>query len=533
MSVNDTSMDGSQPFEHPIPHKIKAYPELRTMPKRKLMCAGEIYNYKQLIEQESFTDKDLQSSSDVEIILPMYIKYGLQDTLQKLNGDFSFVLTENVETYDLKTMNIFVVRDIIGVKPLYMVKNTKSTFYMFVSELKGVPKFILDDPEYTTVEVPPGTYWSFQNSLMDKNTLEFIRYSDWDYYKNMNHCVIKSPTPDVLASIYNNIQVKIREAIVSRYTLSKVPVGVLLSGGFDSSLVMSLLIEYLVINNHDFERCPVYAFTMGDIGNKDVECAQACVDYLEKKYNIDIRHHIVCTDEITQQQLHQMLNDVIYTLETYDKTTVRGALAYTFLFEYIKTHTNVKVLLTGEGLDEICGYEQFFHLSDEQYQSKSVKLIKNLSKFDLLRSDKMAGCYGLEVRHPYLDKQFLEYLLTIHPRLKRPQVFSYEKDAIEKYIVRKSFDVPDETEILPLSLLYRPLQEASCCFENTTTLIEDYCEHLYTDLDLFAYLNSQSIRNDNQTKPSSKEEMHYRKVFEKHYGKLQSTVPIFWTQLWD
>ena len=131
MSINDISEDGSQPFEDPILHKISSYPELRNRPKRKLLCNGEIYNYGDLIESEGFTDKDLQSQSDCEIILPLYIKYadkeknsekGLVESLKKINGEYSFVLTENTTTFNLKNINAFVVRDLFGTRPLYMVK---------------------------------------------------------------------------------------------------------------------------------------------------------------------------------------------------------------------------------------------------------------------------------------------------------------------------------------------------------------------------------------------------------------------------
>ena len=173
MSINDLTVSGDQPFESPPMHKIHEYPELKTQPKRTLLCNGEIYNYEELKESENFTDKHLTSNCDIEILLP-------------------FILTENLNTYILKNINIYAVRDIFGTKPLYMVKNQNKSFYMFVSELKSIPPNMLHDKDYIIKEVPPGTYWSFNNSVIKKSNIDFIRYSDWNYYKSLDTCIINS-----------------------------------------------------------------------------------------------------------------------------------------------------------------------------------------------------------------------------------------------------------------------------------------------------------------------------------------------------
>lgn len=530
LCINDTSKNGAQPFEDPILHKIQEYPELRNRPKRNLMCTGEIYNYEDLKRIEEFTDKDLQSESDAEIILPMYIKYGLDETLKRLNGDFSFVLTENIETYDLKTLQAFIARDVLGIKPLYMIKHKKDTFYMFVSEIKGIPKYILESDNYTLCEVPPGTYWSFQNSIMNKNS-EFIRYSDWNYYNSLENCTIASAAPDIIADIYKSINEKLTRAVTERFKLSNVPVGILLSGGFDSAIVLSLLCKYIVeTGNNNI----IHAFTIGDTCNEDVQSSSEVVNYLESKYGIDIHHHIVSMDSVST--IVELLSEVIVTLETFDPTTIRGAIPYAFLFKYIKENTQVKVLLTGEGLDETCGYKEFAVLGDEEFQRMSVRLVKNLSKYDILRADKMAGRYGLETRHAFVDKEFIEYMLGIHPRLKRPQVYEYGKDPIEKYIVRKAFDnskaAVGDGLMLPYSILWRRMQDASKCFKNIKSTLREYTDSLYTEQDLTDFVNLNHIRMDTVTKPTTKEEMHYRKVFEMNFGKNSQLVPKFWKQLW-
>lgn len=541
LCVNDISANGTQPFEDPIVHKIRTYPDLRTRPKRRLLCNGEIYNFQDIKQKELFTDKDLQSDCDVEIILPMYIKYGLDETLKRLDGDFSFVLTDNIETYDLKTMQVYVVRDVLGVKPMYMVKHSKQIFYMFVSELKGVPKYILEDPDYIVQEIPPGTMWSFQNSISIQNssgtTNEFIRYSDWNYYKDISKCEIVTADPENVAEVYRNIRIKLTNAVMTRYNISNLDVGVLLSGGFDSSVILSTIVSHLNGIDHNFEEHPIYTFTVGDLESNDVKYANNIVDYLEKKYNIDIHHHVVSMNDI--YKLIKSTEEIVYSLETYDATTIRGTYAYSVIFKYIKENTNIRVLLTGEGIDELCGYHKLFDLCDEGFQEKSVKMLKYLSKFDMLRADKISGWFGLELRHPFLERDFVEYMLSIHPHLKRPQVYENNKPPIEKYLIRKAFDLADlettvdDNQVLPYEILWRPIQDASDCFQNIVAAIQEECEKIYTEQDFSDYSNTSHVRLDSTTKPITKEEMHYRKLFEKYFGTRIKVVPKFWYQLWE
>lgn len=522
LSINDTSKDGAQPFDDPILHKVRKYPDLKNRIKRTLMCNGEIYNYNELIQQEQFTDKDLQSSSDVEVILPMYIKYGLDETLKRLNGDYSFILTENLNTYDLKTLNIYVVRDILGIKPLYMLKSKRDIFYMFVSELKGIPDFILEDKDqYIIQEVPPGTMWSFNNSIINRSSEEFIRYSDWNYYKSLDHCIYNSTDATTLSKLYTNIRSTIENATKLRVLSSSVPVGILLSGGFDSNIIMSIMAQLSISTGSQ-----LHAFTIGEKTNDDVIKASACVDYLEKKFGIEIYHHIVTISSMNLTL--QNIDNIVYSLETYDPKVIRSALPYVYLFKYIKENTNVKVLLTGEGLDELCGYTPFFTLNDEDFQKKSVKLIKNLSKYDLLRADKISSLYGLELRHPFLDKHVLELILSIHPRLKRPQIYDITKPPIEKYIIRKAFD--SET-YLTSDTLWNPIKdiETSLDYKDFTlnNTITKYYNNFYSDIEYY-----QFIVNCTTNQPRNKEEMHYRKIFNKIF-KNHNILPRFWDQLWE
>lgn len=550
LSINDISLDGSQPFQDPISHKLIKYPELRNRPRRKLLCNGEIYNYNELVETYKFNDKDLQSTSDVEVILPLYIKYmdtsenptkALENCLSKLNGDFSFILTENTNSFDLKNINMFAVRDPLGTKPLYMIKytpiksnqkltqNLNDIFYMFVSELKGIPLNLLNNPEYVIVEIPPGTYWSYQNSIINKNTQEFIPYYNFDTYKDLNSCVINTANPETISKLYRNIPQILTKSTIDRYELSHQNVGLLLSGGFDSCILTSILVKYLV-EKYNYSN-PLHVFTVGCENNKDVINAKQHVDLLEKTYNIDIHHHVIQInnfDLITKE-----IDNIIFQIESFDATTIRKSIPMAFLLKYIKSHTDVRVLLSGEGIDELCGHSELFVLNDEEFQNKSITLLQNLSKFDLLRNDKIAGSYGLEIRYPFLDISFVEYILSIHPLLKRPQVSGYTKNPIEKYIIRKSFDT-NEDIIISKDILWNHKQDISSSLDlpnksKFKTQLINFYNNKYSDADLFNYLQILNINPQLHTViPSTKEEMHYKKIFDAYYPKVSNILPQYW-----
>lgn len=547
MSVNDASLDGSQPFEDPISHKLIKYPELRNRPKRKLLCNGEIYNYSSLVSDNKFTDRDLQSASDVEVILPLYIKSvgecggdstsGMKRCLEKLNGDYSFVIMENTTSFVLKDINIFVARDCFGTKPMYMVKyvpskpesNKNDMFYMFVSEIKGIPLHILNDPEYIITEVPPGTFWSYQNSVINKSDDDFITFYDFNRYKTLDNCSIKTADPQTISSLYSNINTMVKRSIIDRYELSEQNVGLLLSGGFDSCIMLSILIDYLV-TRYNYDK-PLEVFTIGDNDNSDVINARFHVEYLEEHYGIDIHHHIV---EISDMNLVKSeITNIVLQLETYDSVTIQKAIPVSFLLKYIKNYTDVKVLLSGEGLDELCGYYQLFGLSDMDFQSSSVRLLENLNKYDLLRADKLAGSYGLEIRHPFLNLEFVEYILSVHPMLKRPQMSGYSENPVEKYIIRMAFDT-DSSINIDKRILWGHRQDIRYSFNSIQDYLQNYFEEMYTDLDFSGYIDTLHMSPEFVNLiPDTKEEMHYKKIFDTYYPCTSNVLKLYWNLLWN
>lgn len=538
LCINDMSFNASQPFEDPIMHKMLQYKDLQTRVNRRLLCNGEIYNYQSLITENEFTDHDLSSTCDVEIILPLYIKYGIEETISKLDGEFAFCITENINTFKLDTINTFVVRDYLGMRPLYYVHNYDNTLYGFVSEIKALPAYIINNSSFIIQQMLPGTYWSFQDTIINKNHNNFIEYYSLDKYKNLDNCTISSKDPETLMNIYSNIYNLINTNVISRFNSSDTSVGILLSGGFDSCLITSLLVKHLVSINHDFIAIPLHVFTVGDsLGTEDLDCEYATkfVNYIESKYNIDIHHHIININNI--EILSSDIDKIIYQLETYEPETVTESIPFYYLLQYIKNYTNVKVLLTGDGIDELGSYDNFNDLNDEQFQYKSVELLQNLHKFDLLRIDKMSNMFGLEVRHPFLGKSFIEYMLSIHPSLKRPGYYSNTKPSIDKYLIRKAFDYNVCNEnIMSEEHLWRQHHCLCDSLTNFELRLSNYIDNtLMTnekyDTHLNILLNEDGINLN--TLPRNKIEMYYRLIFRAYYPSRDNLVEYFWDYIFN
>ena len=177
-----------------------------------------------------------------------------------------------------------------------------------------------------------------------------------------------------------------------------------------------------------------------------------------------------------------------------------------FMLKYIKQNTDIKIILSGDGLDELCGGKYNINLTDNQYREKTIELLRNLNKNELSRCDKISGNFGLELRYPFLDKFFLEFILTIHPMLKKPQISVYSKKPIEKYIIRKSFDFFD---FINKKTLWRPSQTIDKCFNELNTQLLDYFNNYYSDMELFNYTQETSVL--------SKEQMYFKIIYDKLY----------------
>lgn len=412
-----------------------------------LAVNGEIYNHIKL--RDEFKDYKFKSLSDCEPIIPLFQKYDI-DAPKYLDGMFAFVL------YDKEKDRIVAARDPIGITTLYMGKSsTNPKTRYFASELKC----LTDECDEITA-FPPG-------HIYDSNTDKLTRYfqpSWWDENK--------IPTKPVDYKLVRETL----ELAVRKRLMAEVPYGVLLSGGLDSSLIASIAAretqkasakqstegidankelsgvdESGSLHSTGFSR--LHSFAIGLPGAPDLIAAEKVAHY------IGTIHH---SHTFTLEEGLDALNDVIYTLETYDVTTIRASTPMYLLSRKIKAQ-GVKMVLSGEGSDEIYGGYLYFAAapSAREFHEECVKRVKNLHYADCLRANKSTMAWGLEARVPFLDKQFLEVSMNIDPEDK---LIKREEGRIEKYILRRAFDTSDEPDVkpyLPKEILYRQKEQFS------------------------------------------------------------------------
>ena len=468
LRINDLSENGNQPMTYLGDTKCN------------LICNGEIYNYKQLQKDNEF---EMKSSCDCEIILHMYKKYGIEETVKQLDGVFAFVLYDNGM--------IYIARDIIGVRPLFIGRNEQNVYshissrFGFASEAKCLVN------EFNKVEqFKPGHY-----AVLSENILQYNEYSffDWDIAINENL---------VEDQICKDIYLKLRESVHKRL-MSDRPVGCFLSGGLDSSVVCSIMKKKLNT------QITTFAIGMKDSNAPDLKYAQIVADYLKTD------HHTVY---YSFEDGFAALDDLIYTLESYDITTIRASLPQYMLSKYIKENTDITVLLSGEGPDEHFGGYQYLQLAPnkEEFQKEAIKLTRELNYFDVLRTDRTTAKHSLEVRVPFLDKEFVKYSISIPPQYKE------SKDRIEKYLIRKAFDT--EYPHLPHEILWRRKNAFSDAVGyQWVDKIKETVDILITDAEF-----EESRKKYKHNPPLSKEALYYRKLFEKHYPNRDEFIPHYW-----
>ena len=471
LCINDLSEAGNQPLNHPDDVGLT------------LICNGEIYNYNELIQQNNFS---LSSSSDCEVILHMYKKYGIEHTVKNLDGVFAFVLIDN------HTNKIFMARDPLGVRAMYMGfdKDTEGNIMATVvsSELKSV-KGLANDIE----QFKPGCYYELNEGVYHR--YYFYKYS------------ISEATDEV--GILQNIRTKLEKAVKKRL-LSDRPIGCLLSGGLDSSLITALVAGH-------YPRGHLKTFSVGMEGSVDLKYAKMVADHLGTD------HHEVI---FTEQQMLDGIRDVIKQIETYDTTTIRASTPMFLLSKYIKENTNATVIFSGEGSDEASGSYMYFKNApnEEEFQDECIRLMKDLCYYDNLRCDKSTAGAGLEVRVPFLDKEFLNYYMSIPPTMKMPNTHN-----IEKYLLRKAFD---EDNILPKEVLWRVKEAMSDGVSSQKRgwfeIIQEKVNAEMTDME-FEEIRAKYTWNP----PQLKESAYFREIFNEFYSGFEKTIPYYWLPKWS
>lgn len=445
-----------------------------------LVVNGEIYNHSEL--RESLSDYHFSTASDSEVILALYLKKGI-DFLEDLNGIFSFAL------YDLRDGSYFIARDHIGIIPLYYGRDDLGQLFV-ASELKSLEGFCSSIAQF-----PPGSQLYSKRG----STPEQWYSRDWKSFE-----AVDSNSTD-LAVLRDAL-----EGAVSRQLMSDVPYGVLLSGGLDSSVIAAITKKYAsqhadLHNTQDKKEIQLHSFAVGLKGAPDLVAAQRAADY------IGTIHHEV---NFTIQEGLDAIRDVIFHLETYDVTTVRASTPMYLLARVIKS-MGIKMVLSGEGSDELFGGYLYFHKAPNarEFHEETVRKLDKLYLYDCLRANKSLAAWGVEGRVPFLDKEFIDVAMRLHPKDKMIQ-----EGRMEKWVVRKSFE-----DYLPESIAWRQKEQFSdgVGYSWIDTL-KAQAEELISDADFDVATDRFPINT-----PKSKEEYYYRMIFESHFpsAAAAATVP--------
>jgi len=432
---------------------------------------GEIYNHRELRKQ--LEDKfEFQTQSDCEVILALYQEKGI-DFIEDLNGIFAFVL------YDREKDCYLIARDHMGVMPLYMGWDSDGQFYV-ASELKALEGVCKKIEEFL-----PGHY------LFSKDGIPKKWYNrTWTEYDNVKNNV----------SSIEVLRIAL-EAAVHRQLMSDVPYGVLLSGGLDSSVISAIAKKYaskrVESENDELEAWwpQLHSFAVGLIGSPDLAAAQIVADH------IGTVHHEV---HFTVQEGLDALRDVVYHLETYDVTTIRASTPMYLLSRVIKS-MGVKMVLSGEGADEIFGGYLYFHKAPnaQAFHEETIRKLGKLHLYDCLRANKSLAAWGVEGRVPFLDKEFMDVAMTLNPEDKMAK-----NGKMEKWILRKAFE-----EYLPASVAWRQKEQFS---DGVGYNWIDSLKAMVAEKISDEQMKSAKFRFPINT-PMSKEEYFYRSIFEEHF----------------
>ncbi len=434
-----------------------------------LICNGEIYGFRKFRNELEAKGYRFISDSDCEIIPALYREYGT-DMFAMLDAEYAMLL------YDKKNDSYIAARDPIGIRPLYYGVLSDGSF-IFASEPKNIVGVVDNIKPF-----PPGHYYKDGKLVCYKDLSKVDSFHD-----------------DDLDTIYKNIHDLLIKGVDKRLD-SDSPVGFLLSGGLDSSLVCGIATTLM--------DKPLETWAIGmDVDAIDLKYAREVADYIGSNH-----HEII----ITKQDVLDALDPVIHALGTYDITTIRASIGMYLLCKAIHEQSDNRVILTGEISDEIFGYKYTdFAPSPEEFQKESEKRIHEIHMYDVLRADRCISVNSLEARVPFGDHDFVSYCMSIDPDKKMNH---YGKG---KYLLRKAFE---EDKLIPDSILWREKAAFSDAVGHSLKDdIVELAESTYTD-DAFKI---KSAKYTHAT-PFTKESLLYREIFEKHYPGQSDMIVDFW-----
>ena len=486
------------------------------MGDRALICNGEIYNYKELYA--ALGDSVVkQSDSDCEVILHLYVRYGMDQTLAMLDGEFAFVLLD--QSIDMDQCVVYVVRDPFGVRPLYQYTAKESAVVGFASEMK-----MLEDGSATLSTIahfPPGHVATYQLSsgvhpLWSPIDLPRAYYLPRAVilYPSVNHL-----DDTVLSTYCEQIRYALVCAVHKRLFTTERPVACLLSGGLDSSLVASIACNlresYRINTGASLPAIETYSIGLAD--SEDLKYARLVADHIGSKHT-----EIV----LSEQDFLDAIPEVIRAIESYDTTTVRASIGNYLIGKYIRANSQAKVILNGDGSDEVAGGYLYMHACPDaiEFDRETRRLLREIHEFDVLRSDKSISSHGLEPRTPFLDRDWVDTYLSIPPNVR----FHPGMRVCEKYLIRRAFS-PEEgactiskNPYLPDEVLWRQKEAFSDGVSKTSRSLYEIIQE-YTD-----GLNGIPAVSVTHNPPATSEQRYYRSVFEDAYPDRGNVVSHFW-----
>lgn len=453
LSINGLNDESNQPFNlESIPHLI-------------CMCNGEIYNYKELATKYSI---ELESDSDCEIIVHLANIMPISEFINELDGVFSFVLYNNIDDI------ILIGHDPFGIRALYY--SYKDNHLSISSEMKCLDSEYENDVKF----FPPGSYGIYDIKTKNLDINQYYNFDRWELVNDYDEWLIVSDEEQIT----RNIKLKLENAVKKRL-ISDRPIGCLLSGGLDSSIIAYLLKKH----NPDLR-----TFSVGLEGSPDVLSSQIVADYLGTEHT----NVVISTEEMLEA-----IEKTIYQTETYDITTIRASVPMYLLSKYISENTDIKVIFSGEGSDEASGSYLYFHNAPtpNDFQNECIRLLKEVHMFDALRGDKTTAGNGLEIRVPFFDKEFMDYYMSIDPKKK------IVKDGMEKYLLRKSFEFD-----LPKEIVWRRKDG----FSDGVSAVD---KPWYNIIEEYSQKNFQLNEKD-----------MYKMIYDKYYKS--NNLPHYWLPRW-
>ena len=456
LAINDLEPTGNQPFF------IKGV---------YLICNGEIYNYKKL-----GAEFEMESKSDCEVIIHLYLKYGIDYLLQLLDGVFAFVI------YDSNISKIFIARDPYGVRPLYIHEDPSEIG--IASEFKQL---------CGSVQFQPGHYCTVGTDLRCTIT----RYHCHSFSK-----MIFNNQFDIYGIIYQYLYSAVRKRVQGT---TERPIACLLSGGLDSSTITALV--------HSFVP-NVETYSIGLEGSPDLKYAQIVADYLGTKHTSIV---------LTEDQFFDAIPEVIKAISSYDTTTVRASVGNYLVGKYISEHSDAKVIFNGDGSDELTGGYLYFNKCDNllEFDRECKRLLSDIHHFDVLRSDRCISTHGLEPRTPFLDRGFVETYLSVLPEIR-----SHPYNGLpEKFLLRQSIEFMN-SKLLPPEILNRTKEAFSDGVSAQSRSWYKIIEEKVNGMNIpdFEY---------EHLPPQTAEQRYYRFLFEKEYPHCGYILPYFWMPKWS